>query len=129
MAYDYEAAQDQAVVLQEAILGILQEHVGASNAIRARVLTERLGEGVGKYSDRRVRIAIAQLRKAGHLILSSVGSRPGYFLAANEQEWRAFRHANFRARALDILETDKAMALAARGYFGDGVQLVLDLGG
>ena len=127
MAYDYKAAQTQAIVLQESILAILQDHIGANSPIRARDLARTLGEGTGKYSDRRVRIAISQLRKAGYLILSSVGSKPGYFLAANAEEWRAFRHTNLRARALDILETDRAMAAAARSYFGDTVQLQLDL--
>lgn len=127
MAYDYKSAQT-AENLHNLVLCVLSNHVGANNPIRARDLAQAVGQGFGgKYSDRCVRIAIAQLRRAGHLILSSTGSKPGYFLAANEEEWREFRHSNLRARALDILETDRAMAVAARSYFGDTVQLHLDL--
>jgi len=48
-----------------------------------------------------------------------------YFVAETAEEWREFRHQNLRARALDILETDKAMAKAARERFGPAVQLAL----
>ena len=50
MGYDYGAAQGQAVVLQGAILSILQGHVGARNASRARDLAARLGAGGSKCS-------------------------------------------------------------------------------
>ena len=111
-AFDYGQEKQQAQRMEEKLLEILRAHVGHRSAIEARELARLLGE----RGDRRVRIAIATLRKRGYLILSSVGKPPGYFMAATYGEWQEFRR-NMRSRALDILETDAAMLGAAEAQF------------
>ena len=123
MVYDHNSTRNQAGDLKAAVLEILSRHVGAGTAIQARDIA-RACALQGKYADRPVREAIRQLRQQGHLILSSVGREPGYFLAASRQEWEEFRDGNLRPRALDILETAKAMGQAAASRWGG----VLDLG-
>lgn len=113
-AFDHGKMQERAVALQAQVLAIMGRHVGAETAIQARAIAR----DVGMRDDRAVREAIRQLRRDGHLILSSVGSHPGYYMAANVEEWRAFCDSNLRPRAFDILETVKAMTAAAGRTFG-----------
>ena len=127
--YDHENTQAQARALRDEVLGILSSHVGADSAITAGDIAARLGR-VGRYADRPVREAIKQLRRGGYLILSSVGDKPGYFLAADKQEWLSFRDGNLRPRALDILKTAQAMGEAAGRQWGGAeplAQLELEL--
>lgn len=121
MTYDHTRTQETAQTIEDRVQAVLEEsHVGRSNAIKARVLAAGVGE-----DERTVRAAIQSLRKDGVLILSAISPPYGYFVAETAEEWREFRHQNLRARALDILETDKAMAQAARKRFGPAVQLSL----
>lgn len=124
MTYDHNSTRTLAAELKAAVLDILAGHVGARNPIKARDIASRLGR-VGRYADRPVREAIRGLRQDGHLILSSVRSPAGYFLAANAGEWEQFRDRNLRPRALDILETSRAMGQAAQVRWGG--QLALEL--
>jgi len=121
MMYDHTKTKEKAATLEDRVRIELEEsHVGRQNAIKARVLARKLGE-----PERVVRATIQALRKDGALILSAISPPYGYFVAETAEEWREFRHQNLRARALDILETDKAMAKAARERFGPAVQLAL----
>ena len=123
MTYDHKTTRNWAGDLKAAVLDLLSQHVGAGMAIQARAIAGACGLR-GRYADRPVREAVRQLRQEGHLILSSVGREPGYFLAATAEEWEQFRDGNLRPRALDILETAKAMGQAAADRWGG----VLDLG-
>ena len=127
--YDHKTTQTQAAGLQDAILAILKDRVGAASAIKARDIAAHLGLA-GRYADRPVREAIKTLRRSGHLIISSVSRPYGYFLAADEKEWHAFRNSNLRPRALDILETTSAMNRAAQARWGGvgGQDLVIQPG-
>ena len=122
--FDYEAEKAEAETLHQAVLAILEQHVGAQNAIQASTLAKMLGLS-GKYPDRRVRLAISQLRQQGHLILSSVRGKRGYFMAANEREFEEFCRGHLRRRALAILATYRRMVAAARQQWGEAVQLEL----
>ena len=124
MTYDHNATRTLADGLKEAIIEILQEHIGADSAIKAQQIAKQLNR-TGRYADRPVREAIRGLRKDGWLILSSVSSPAGYFLAETEEEWIAFRDRNLRPRALDILETSRAMGDAAGIRWGEATQLEL----
>ena len=124
MAYDHNATRAQADELKEAIVEILQGHVGADSAIKAQQIAKQLNR-TGRYADRPIREAIRALRQDGWLILSSVGNSPGYFLAETEEEWVKFRDRNLRPRALDILQTARAMGDAAGIRWGDATQLEL----
>ena len=124
MTYDHNATQTLADELKDAILEILQDHIGADSAIKARQIAKQL-DRTGRYADRPIREAIRSLRKDGWLILSSVKKPAGYFLAETEAEWVEFRDRNLRPRALDILETAGAMGRAAGTRWGDATQLEL----
>lgn len=104
---------------EDRLLALLYtRHVGRQRAIKAKELAAKLGE-----TERLVRATISGLRKQGHLILSAVQEPYGYFTAETYDEWREFRNGNLRPRALDILETDRAMNEAARQRWGDTLQL------
>lgn len=126
MTYNHDSMKDSAEVLQSDVLDILQHHVGAATAIKAADIARRLGLR-GRYADRPVREAIKTLRRDGHLIISSVREPYGYFIAATEDEWLAFRDTNLKPRALDILETASAMGQAAQRRWGAIRQLNLEL--
>jgi hypothetical protein len=126
MPYDHEAMRATAEGLQGAVLAILEGHRGAGSAIKAGAIARRLDLS-GRYADRPVREAIKELRRQGHLILSSVKQPYGYFLASSEREWLEFRDSNLKPRALDILETASAMGQAAQSRWGGTQQLRLDL--
>ncbi len=112
--FGYSADQSAATtLLQQRIKELLSQHVGADQAITAARIAKRLNE-----TDRAVRLAIAELRKSGELICSSVGSPPGYFYAANMDEVRTFLNTNYKSRAYDILVTGSRMATAAQRHFG-----------
>lgn len=119
--YNHRATERRAKTIQDRIVSLLdRRHVGRANAIKARDLASIVDE-----NERAVRAAISQARKDGALILSAISPPYGYFVAETAEEWREFRHQNLRPRALDILETDQAMARAARERFGPAVQLQL----
>lgn len=122
MTYSHEAMQSQADKLKELVLHLLQRHVGADRAVKAPDIAATLGQS----TDRAVREAIRQLRRDGHLILSSISPPYGYFLAASREEWCEFRDRNLRPRAMDILETAKAMAEAAQRRYGSTAALDLE---
>lgn len=122
MAYSHDAMQNQADRLKELVLHLLQRHVGADRAVKALDIAQTLGLS----TDRTVREAIRQLRREGHLILSSVNPPYGYFLAANREEWCEFRDRNLRPRAMDILETARAMGEAAQRRYGSTAALDLE---
>ena len=106
---------DISTSLKDRILLILESnHIGRQRAIKAKDLARKVGE-----PERAVRAAISEMRKDGRLILSAVQRPYGYFMASNHDEWREFRNGNLRPRALDILETDRAMNKAAQERWSD----------
>ena len=121
--FNLQAAKETAAGRKDALLQYLEKnHTGKDNSILARDLAALFGDA----TDRPTRLAIQDLRNAGHLILSSShGPRKGYFMAATLEEYKEFRQVNFRSRAMSILVTDRKMAGQARKQFGDSVQLEL----
>mgnify|MGYP001562473919 CR=1 FL=1 len=112
--------------LGAAILSILtQAGVGRRNALGRGELTFAVqGKGYGVH-ERQVRYCIHDLRRAGHLICSAPGAGGGYYLAANRTEFEEFCQRELHPKALDMLETEKAMKASARQQFGEAVQLGL----
>lgn len=74
-------------------------------------------------SERKIRNCIRDLRKAGALIISTGGSKGGYWKAESLEEVKAFVEAEYRSRAFDMLETASRMHSAALKWFG-GQQLL-----
>jgi hypothetical protein len=108
-----------ATELKPVVYEIIRNHIGQTNAIKAGDIADRLGQS----NDRLVREAVRQLRKDGKLILSSCKPPYGYYIAANPNEWVEFRDTNLKPRALDILQTSRAMGQAARIRFGQQMAL------
>lgn len=125
MSFSKENLQTAAESLKASVMDLLSRHVGSRKAITAAEMCAALGLR-GKYADRPVRAAIQTLRREGHLIVSSVGNTPGYYIAETEDEWLEFRDRNLRPRALDILETSRAMGQAAQQRWGPARQLSID---
>ncbi len=69
------------------VLRVLQAHIGRLNAITARSVATQLGMH-GRYDDRKVRAAAALLRKDGKLVGATFSKPPGFYMIANEAEWR-----------------------------------------
>lgn len=108
-----------ATELKPAVHEIIQHHIGQENAIKAGDIAKRLGLS----NDRLVREAVRQLRKDGRLILSTCKPPYGYYIAADIGEWFEFRDSNLKPRALDILQTSRAMGQAAMIRFGQQMAL------
>lgn len=72
--------------------------VGRKNAVRRQEL-----RAVVRMSDRRMRKAIEDDRKAGYRICNEQDGS-GYYIAADEAEWERFAAAQ-RARAMTILQS------------------------
>jgi len=128
--YDHTETQTVAETMRRDVLRILSQHIGAYRAIKASEIAKRLE----RKDDRVIRETIRQLRREGRLSLSSISPPYGYFIAASEEEWFEFRDRNLRPRAIDILETARAMGEAAERRYGStaGIDLLqpqqLDLG-
>jgi hypothetical protein len=104
--------------LDRAVLRALQHQVGRDLAIsRVELVTKvrRLGFDV---HERGVRAMINELRKDGHLICSTGGKGGGYWLAKDWRELREFLDSEVHPRAMDLLQTEKAMKQAAQMRWG-----------
>lgn len=121
--YD-ELIQDMDQGLERATLRVLSFHVGADQMISRVDLVEAISRfGFGRdlepvTFDRKCRIAISALRKAGHLICSSSGGVGGYYLASSREEYEDFAAAEYRSKIGDMAATLAAMDSAAARAFG-----------
>lgn len=105
--------------LERGILDVLQFHIGHENAISRTKLLNDLGlHGFHFDDDRKVRLCISQMRKEGQQICSTGGEDGGYWLGAGKEEVFEFTSKEYRSRALDMLETAKAMEDAAEKRWG-----------
>ena len=85
-----EILADMPVGLERAIMSVLLFHVGIENRISKQYLISQLassGFAVGSYTNiqRKVGVAVSELRKAGFLICSNSSGR-GYWIAKNAEE-------------------------------------------
>ncbi len=112
--------------LKAELLRILDRHRGASTAIQVCDLTLALGFELTEANERIVRQLKRDLVDEGHLIASSCGKRPGYFIPETAEEMKEPLR-NYKARALSLLVMIKKIEgiAALRGLFG---QLELELG-
>lgn len=105
------------------ILTILSR--GKEYALGGSRLVARLELSGHRTNERAVRQAIHDLRRDGHLICSAPGEDGGYYLAASLQEFDEFIQRELHPKAMDLLETERAMKASARRVWGDAVQLAL----
>lgn len=106
--------------IERALKRILSYHVGEEHAIgRAELMTQlRNAHGYRIGDDRPVRALINDLRKRGELICSKGGTGGGYYLAANQREIDEYIEWEVHSRAMDLLETERALKAAAIRAFG-----------
>lgn len=108
--------------LRDLVAAVLTRCVGRDKYIsRAALVSEvQLHNPEFRYIDERlVRRAISELRKSGQaLVCSTGGAKGGYWLAADWGELMDFLEAEINPRAMDLLETQKAMKEAAGRKFG-----------
>lgn len=103
--------------LCENVLYHLQKCQGRHAAINRDVLAGR--ECV---SDRKIRAAIEELRRAGHLI-GSTSSSGGYYMICEPEEFDEFIR-EYKSRAARILENCTAMERSARRLFTEQPELL-----
>lgn len=110
--------------LEISIIRVLAAHVGREQAISRVDLLEwvRTNPANMGVDDRRLRLAINDLRKKGLLICSTGGIGGGYWLAADHAEVLAFVEQELHPRAMGLLETERAMRESAAELFGEGIQ-------
>lgn len=108
--------------LDRAILRVLSFHIGKERAIGRYALVRILQPQGFDASERQVRQTIHDLRRAGNLICSMPGESGGYYLAASLEEFQEFIDRELHPKAIDLLETEKAMRAAAKIEYGDAVQ-------
>ena len=113
-----QARQNIQAVLERQHQGAANAITSARLAIKAAIATPFDNVGQQRQAQRQVREAVRELRREGVLILSSVRQPYGYYIAADENEWRAFRDGHLRSRALDLLTTARAMSQAANRQWG-----------
>lgn len=69
------------------------------------------------FDERKMRDAIKQLRRRGHLILATPGKNGGYYMAESMDEFEAFDREELGAKIADMSETREAMRKAAHRRF------------
>jgi hypothetical protein len=105
--------------IERALRRVLSFHVGEAKAIGRQELMDALaGMGFRMADDRPVRALINELRKRGELICSKGGTGGGYWLAANREEMEEYLEHEVHPRAMDLLETEKALKAAMELRFG-----------
>ncbi len=101
-----------------ALLAVLP--IGSENPMPARTVAWRLG-----ISRRAVGEAVHEARLEGHLVGSTCGNNPGYFLATTLGE-AEFGLAHVFARAFASLEVARAVHRSARQAFGQQAPTLWD---
>jgi hypothetical protein len=109
--------------IKRAVLRVMSAHIGKGKTVSKSDLladVRRLGFGgdlAATTFERKVRLAIVELRKEGHLICSSSGDG-GYYVASTWQEYDEFARVEYREKITDMAETLRAMDNAAAQTIG-----------
>ena len=103
---------------ERALLRVLSFHTGREQAIGRRELVEALRGHGFKLHERAVRALINELRKEGQPICSTGGEDGGYWLAAGWGELNEYLEREVRARAMDLLEQERALRQAGERQWG-----------
>jgi hypothetical protein len=113
--------------LKRRVLHILSGHKGSDNRIARINLVKQAfnifsNDEVTETQDRQVRDAIAELRRARHMICSDSGEG-GYFIAGNYEEVLRIA-AEMDSRAMDLLEKSRILKREALEYYGSQMKLI-----
>ena len=107
---------DEQTLLPAQVLALLAQRVGKMQAVTAQVIATELGKR-GKYDDRKIRLAIAELVEQGHPIAASVSGVVGFYWIANAEEAREYLD-DLRLRVMGIWKRYHDFARAAESLFG-----------
>ena len=113
--------------LERAVLRVLQHRVGREMAISRAGLVEAVHSLGFEAGDRQIRVMSNKLRKDGRLICSTGGTRGGYWLAKDWNELNEFLRREVLPRALDLLDTEKALKDSAEKRWGIQHPTLFDL--
>lgn len=103
--------------LKEAVLEII-ENYSWQEPILGEKLTKLLARSAGQRIDqRKVREAIKDLRRDGHLIGSRPGEYGGYYKIRTKDEFETFMRMEFIAKISDMSETMRSMNKSALEAF------------
>ena len=101
-------------MINQAIVKILSNHVGCSNAISRADLLDKCSQYLGtKIHERKMRKCIQSLRENGYLICSLPGSNGGYYLPSNYDEFQRFVNHEYNAKIASMHRTLSLMKKAA----------------
>ena len=111
------------------ILAILSAHTGREHALPRWLLRHAIdpryaGAGNSTTIDRRIRLAINQLRKAGYPICSTGGVNGGYFMARDQKELEEYIEIELHSRAIDLLTQETALRAGASRTWGPQLKLL-----
>jgi hypothetical protein len=104
--------------LRIVVLFLIGFHHGRDQALSRDEFLHQIHSHGFDVDERELRIAIHDLKKDGHLIVSSGGSKGGYWLATGWNEVDEYLEREVRARALDLLEQERIFLRAAAIEFG-----------
>lgn len=124
---DFDGLYSQDVALRFCVLTALKDSRGHDYRITRTDLIRkvqlvwfwRISKTDKPPGDRKIRNCIRELRKEGAWIMSTGGTKGGYWIANSFEEVKIFVQKEFRARALDQLHTGKrVLDSASRGFGG-----------
>lgn len=104
--------------LDRAMLRILSYRQGREAAINRNDLLDGLANLGFAVHERAARACINKLRKEGHLICSTGGHKSGYWIAKDWAELNEYINRELHARAMDLLEQEKALKDQAERQWG-----------
>ncbi len=103
--------------LKDAVLEIIEQS-SWEEPILGDKITRILKRGAGmEISQRKMREAIKELRRDGHLIGSRPGTYGGYFKIRTKEEYDTFARMEFEAKISDMAETLRSMNKSAAEAF------------
>lgn len=111
--------------LDTTVLGIIKKYSASRPISKGELLVAVAMAGYQVSDEKVVRDAIHILRNKQHLICAQAGKNGGYYMAKTLTEYKAFRQREYISKIKDMSRTVGRMDAAARGKFGDGIQLEL----
>lgn len=115
---------------EKLVLQILRSHQGKEQAITAKGIVQAIHKlaprsfHCPRWTTRKVRAVISDLRMKGHLIGSSVQSPLGFYMINRREEMDETR-AVLHSRAMKILAVDKALRKRWKEVMGEDLQPLL----
>ena len=123
---DFDSLYSPDVALRFCVLTILSKAVGHENRLRGDQFIAQVKnlwywkiDKENKPPDgRKIRDTLCQLRQEGALVVSTGGTKGGYWIPDSFEEIKVFVNVEFRKKSLSMLYTGKQQLDAGRRKFG-----------